>query len=277
MAPLLPLAFWLEARDACAAVNPNTIWIAETVESDFINTIRRRGYECLTDMETLRAFDVSYEYDTYPEWVRFLNGKIGLEAYRDRLRVQESILGDTDLKLRYLENHDQRRAADLLGRDSILRQWTAFSLFSKGTALIYAGQEYAIAEKPDLFGPDPVDWRAGKTPEGRNHFKFLKTLINQKKSGIVRDGFYWLPEAPEGCILAAYERRSPDGRLTGLRVGLFNVEGRTDGRVYCPDIWPELGTDAVFSDLLNGNRRISGGGILEAGSEPLIMDWGLTS
>jgi len=62
VASLLPLAFWIEARDACAAVNPDTVWIAETVEGSFINRVRRMGFECLTDTEALRAFDVSYEY-----------------------------------------------------------------------------------------------------------------------------------------------------------------------------------------------------------------------
>ncbi|MDT8298350.1 MAG: alpha-amylase family glycosyl hydrolase, partial [Spirochaetaceae bacterium] len=110
VAPLLPLSFWIEARDACAAVNPETIWLAETVEGDFINTVRRAGFGCLTDTETLRAFDISYEYDIYPEWKRLLDGGISLPAYIDRLRTQESILCDSDLKLRFLENHDQPRA-----------------------------------------------------------------------------------------------------------------------------------------------------------------------
>ncbi len=275
VAPLLPLSFWLEARDACAVVNPETLWIAETVEGDFINLIRRSGYECLTDAESLRAFDISYEYDIYPEWIRLLDGNAGLDTYIDRLRSQESTLSDTDLKLRFLENHDQRRAADILGNGPELGNWTAYSMFAKGTALVYAGQEYAIAHKPDLFSRDPVVWDAAKTDTGEKHRELLKKLINLKKAGIVRDGYYWLPEAPSGCIIAAYERRSPDGRLTGLRIGLFKVMNDGDSKLNCRALWPELENDSLLSDVLNSSEHRLDGGWISIGTAPMILDWGL--
>ena len=277
VASLLPLSFWLEARDACAVANPDTIWIAETVEGDFINLMRRSGYDCLTDTEALRAFDLSYEYDLFPDWIRLLDGNIGLDAYLDRLRNQEATLSDTDLKLRFLENHDQRRAADLLDEPGTLRQWTAYSLFAKGTALVYAGQEYAIRHRPDLFETDPVDWSLSESETASDHWEFLKSLISLKKEGIVRDGFYWLPEAPRGCIVGAYERRSPDGRLTGLRVGIFNVEEQHDAEVNCRALWPELEDETAFVDRISGKEIQLTGGRLQAGVSPMILDWGLTS
>ena len=276
VAPLVPLSFWIEARDACAAVNPETIWLAETVEGDFINTVRRAGFGCLTDTETLRAFDISYEYDIYPDWKRLLDGGISLSTYIERLRTQESILCDSDLKLRFLENHDQPRAAELLEDDIRLRNWTAYSLFAKGTALLYAGQEYAIRHRPDLFNPDPIDWSASESKIGRNHVEYLSRLIALKKDDIMRDGFYWLPDAPEGIIAAAYERRSPDGRLIGLRLGLFNVEGVRTAIFNLTAIWPQLAADAEMKSRFADKVRRLLGGKIELGLDAEILDWRLT-
>jgi glycosidase len=276
VAPLIPLSFWIEARDACAAVNPETIWLAETVEGDFINTVRRAGFICLTDTETLRAFDMSYEYDTYPDWKKLLNGGIDLSAYINRLRTQESILCDSDLKLRFLENHDQPRAAELVDDERRLRNWTAYSLFAKGTALLYAGQEYAMKHKPDLFNPDPIDWSASESEVGRKHVEYVAKLIAVKKDGIMRDGFYWLPEAPEGIIAAAYERRRPDGRLIGLRLGLFNVEGDSTVMFDITAIWSEITENTEITSLFTGELLRLKDGRLEFGLDAEILDWGLT-
>ena len=277
VAPLLPLGFWLEARDACTSVNPETLWLAETVEGNFINGIRRSGYECLTDTEVLRAFDLSYDYDIYPEWRRLLNGEISLRIFTDRLRSQESSMNDTDLKLRFVENHDQPRAADLLEPGSALRIWTVYSFFAKGTALLYAGQEYAIRHQPELFETDPVDWSASKEPEGVEHSTLVKKLIRLKKDGIVRDGFYWLPEAPEGCLAAAYERRSPDGHLTGLRLALLNIRDEPSVTMDCLSLWPELKDNEKFRNRLKESEVQLNKGTISINREPVILDWGLVS
>jgi glycosidase len=279
VASLIPLPFWIEARDACASVNPDTIWIAETVESDFINEVRRLGYDCMTDAEALRAFDLSYEYDVYPDWCTAADGKTDVGRYIARLRLQEASLSDTDLKLRFIENHDKERAAARLAQGVPLKTWTAWSLFIKGTALVYAGGEYGVNHKPDLFNPDPLNWAAEKSGEGLAHCAFLKKLIEIKKAGIVRDGFFWYPEAPGGYIAGAYERRSPDGRLTGLRLGVFRVSGRNEALWDLRPLWPELGERDVMTDQVEGQTSVIRDHTLKlpAGSGPLILDWGLTS
>jgi len=289
VAPLLPLAFWIEARDICATINPDTLWVAETLEGRFINQTRRMGFECLTDSETLRAFDVSYDYDVYPDWCSLVeklkawngiqNADIALDVKRfvERLRVQESTLCDTDIKLRYLENHDHERVAGRLENPVSLRLWTAYSLFLKGMSLIYAGQEYAIGDRPSLFDPDPLNWDAANSDAGGLHQDFVAKLIKIKKSGIVRDGGYWYPEAAQGVIAAAYERRSPDGRLTGLRLGVFNVLNTSNRTWQLKKLWPELSTNPVFTDLIHEKPLALKDLMLCIGSDPLILDWGLTS
>jgi hypothetical protein len=158
-----------------------------------------------------------------------------------------------------------------------LRQWTAYSLFAKGTALIYAGQEFGISNKPNLFDADPVDWSESETPSGSSLRIFIRKLIEIKKSGIVRDGFYWLPEASEGCLVAAYERRSPDGRLTGFALGIFNVGNEGECKMNLKAVWNELDDGAVLTEMIGGKKIELSGGFLVFGHEPLILHWGLTS
>lgn len=275
VASLLPLSFWLEARDKCSAVNPDTIWLAETVEVDFINSVRRKGYNCLTDTEALRAFDISYDYDIYPDWIRLIDGNIELGAFIDVLRTQESRLIDTDLKLRFIENHDQKRAAGLLDSELKLRQWTAFSLYAKGTGLIYAGQEETIKTKPDLFNLDPISWPDEKAESESDHFSYFKKIIGIKKSGIIRDGYYWYPEAPEGILAAAYERRSPDGRLTGLSLGLFNIGNKEKPEMNLKEIWSEFGFEELLQEKICGRKVLLSYGIITVTAEPMILEWGL--
>ncbi len=276
VASLLPLSFWMEARDACGTLNPDTLWLAETVEEDFITTIRRAGYSCLNDSEALRVFDLSYEYDVYPVWKEYTDGLLSLDSFIKRLRIQEAALNETDCKLRFLENHDQDRAAYVLKTDNTLKQWTAYSLFAKGAALIYAGGEYGIEHRPDLFEPDPVDWSFGESDEARAHESLLKQLIQVKKDGIVRDGFYWLPEAPEDTLLAAYERRSPQGSLTGLRLGIFHFGKEATSEIDLLSTWPELGPHPVLKDLVSEKPSKLSGGCLRTSGDFTIVDWGIT-
>ena len=67
----------------------------------------------------------------------------------------------TAIKARMLENHDQPRAAARFGRGPALRNWTLFAMLLEGCFFAYAGEELAIARKPSLFEPDPVDWTTG--------------------------------------------------------------------------------------------------------------------
>ena len=301
VAPLIPLPFWFDARDACSRINVDTIWIAESVSTPFIHAVRRMGFDCLSDCELLEVFDLSYDYDVYPDWIRLIHGEIGLDYYLDRLRIQESTHRESDFKLRFLENHDQDRAAKLLASglpdrhkaptkssqvrssssmapndtQSTLAAWTAFSLFQKGAALIYAGQEYMADKKPSLFNRDLIDWSAKNDTDCIRHHNLLKQFIAFKKSGIIRDGYFWYPPAPAGYIVAAYERRDLNTRLIGLRIGIFNMEAKSPCKFNIGTNWGELGLDTVFHNPLDNSKSVLNRGILAIDGQITILDWGL--
>ena len=141
VAPLVPLEFWKRAREEVAAVRPGCFWLCESVERGFHVAARVQGFASLSDAELYQAFDAGYDYDVYPYFRDYLEGKISLTQYADRLDAQEWIYPDNYVKLRFLENHDRARAAHILPEEKIRRNWTAFLFFQRGLTMIYNGQE----------------------------------------------------------------------------------------------------------------------------------------
>ena len=162
VAPMIPLEFWMKARSEVAKVNPDCIWLAESVEPEFISYNRANGVPTLSDGELYQAFDILYDYDIYKYMVGAIRGTNSLKEYLDKLNLQEMIYPANYCKLRCLENHDRMRAAALIPDSLSLSNWTAFNYFAKGPAMIYAGQEYCVEHHPTLFDRDPVVMETGK-------------------------------------------------------------------------------------------------------------------
>ena len=148
VAPLLPLEFWLRAREEVEKVRPGCLWLAESVEPIFTIENRARGFISLSDSQLYQAFDICYDYDIHAYFKAYLSGQSTLAEYAAKINQQEAIYPDDYVKLRYLENHDQPRATSIITGDVALRNWTAFIYFQKGTTLIYAGQEHGDNNLP---------------------------------------------------------------------------------------------------------------------------------
>ena len=102
VAPLIPLEFWLKAREEVEKVRPGCFWLAESVEPGFIVENRARGLTALSDSEIFQAFDAAYDYDIYDTFVACLEGKLPLERYAEAVTRQEYIFPDNYVKLRFL-------------------------------------------------------------------------------------------------------------------------------------------------------------------------------
>lgn len=235
VAPLVPLGFWREARAAVESVRPGCLWLAETVDPDFISALRAEGFGCLSDCQTYEAFDICYDYDIYPVFRDYLDGAVPLARYAEAVNRQEVIYPANYSKLRFLENHDQARAAFLVPDGPALLNWTAFSFFQKGTGFIYAGQEAGCAHLPNLFYKDPVDWTG---PDRSEQFRRLCAL---KKHPLMADSAYTVQALP-GDVLYAVHRKG--GRRLA---GVFSVRGgKALVRVDVPDGW--------YENLFDGGR-----------------------
>ena len=156
-------------------------------------------------------------------------------------------------KLRFLENHDQARAAFLVPDGPSLLNWTAFSFFQKGTGFIYAGQEAGCAHLPNLFYKDPVDWTG---PDRSEQFRRLCAL---KKHPLMTDSAYTVQALP-GDVLYAVHRKG-NRRLAGV----FSVRGaKALVRVDVPDGW--------YENLFDGGRVEVKDGRVSCRGVPIIIE-----
>ena len=252
VAPLVPLAFWQRARREVEAVRPGCLWLSESVEPAYIAFNRGAGIPCLSDSEIFQAFDLSYEYDVHPDYLDYLAGKTPLSAYAAAVSRQETIYPENYVKLRFLENHDQRRAAFLIPDERARRSWTAFLYFQKGMTLLYNGQERSAVNRPSLFDKDPVEW------DGADIAPLLQKLYAIKQDPIFAAGSYCVRAAGSDILLAEY-------RQGGRRmIGVFSTKGAAAPvSVSVPDGW--------YEDRISGRRIQADGGFVSCSGEPLIF------
>ncbi len=253
VAPLVPLGFWREARAAVESVRPGCLWLAETVDPGFIAQLRAEGFGCLSDCQTYEAFDICYDYDIYHVFRDYLDGTVPLARYAEAVNRQEVAYPANYSKLRFLENHDQARAAFLVPDGPSLLNWTAFSFFQKGTGFIYAGQEAGCAHLPNLFYKDPVDWTG---PDRSEQFRRLCAL---KKHPLMTDSAYTVQALP-GDVLYAVHRKG-NRRLAGV----FSVRGAK------ALVWVDV-PDGWYENLFDGGRVEVKDGRVSCRGVPIIIE-----
>ncbi len=209
---LLPLPFLKEAHQAVLNVNPETVFLSESVHGGFLRYIRKSGFECLSESEVFQVFDMAYDYDTHPYFEGYLKGENTFNQYLDSLDRQEEIFPENYIKMRNLENHDFGRFAAMVDGDmSKIRNWTSLMFFMKGSSMIYAGQERCDTNKPSLFDTDLVNW------DGEDISPLIKKMSAIVKDDIYSKGYYEIHRTYKDVFMGSYE-------LNEKQVfGIFNV------------------------------------------------------
>ena len=252
VASFVPAEFWKRARAAVAEVNPDCVWLAESVHTSFGNFARREGFSCTRDTELYAAFDIEYQYDIWESFERFLRGEGALHEFCEQLALQEALYPENYNKLRFLENHDQPRIASRVKDEKARDNHTAMLYFLKGTTLIYAGQEFSCAHQPSLFERE-VFPRTGRDIGG-----YLARLAAIKT------------RLPAG---GAFEARADDERAIAVMerfgrgerwVGVFSLRGES-GSV-------GIGVpDGEYGEQIRGGRVLVKNGQIECAGEPIIF------
>ena len=236
VAPLVPLEFWRKAREAVEQVRPGCLWLAESVEPEFLASLREMGIPATSDEELYQVFDITYDYDIYGAYRDYLEGNGPLSAFTQAVMEQEEKYPDNYVKLRFLENHDRPRARQMIQDETTLLNWTALLYFQKGTVLLYAGQEVECVKQPSLFDKDPVDWKGGM-----NNMDLLYRLREIKQDPLFADSRYRVVALPGDGVLAVHEK---DGQKC---VGLFALGGEP--------LEAEVPVaDGVYENLLDGDE-----------------------
>lgn len=201
VASVVPLDFWIKAKNEIDKINKNTIWLAESVDKEFISFIRHQGFPCHSDSELYNVFHILYDYDIQNYIEGYIEGFIDFGTLIKELRNQEVVYPQDYMKLRFLENHDSKhRIAKKIKDINKLQNWKAFSIFQKGVPLIYNGEEVKLNKFPDLFNNDKINW----DDADKDYLKFIKNLINIIKTDIVKKGIYTINPLIDNCVHLRY-------------------------------------------------------------------------
>jgi glycosidase len=212
VASIVPLDFWLRARQEVAALKPDVIWLAESVHTSFVIDRRRRSLMAQSDGEIHQAFDLSYDYDLWPTWVTAVTDPTAVPTYVSLLQFQAGIYPAHTIKMRCVENHDQPRIMRQAPSRAQALAWTAFQAFNEGAFLIYAGQESENTHTPNLFDVDKIIWRDYALQS------FLTRLCQLKKEPAQVEGQFEIVTAAPA--ISAVWQNEQDGLY-----GVFNVGG----------------------------------------------------
>ena len=256
VASLIPLDFWLKAREEVETVKPGTIWLAETVHLSQIQEIRRMGFKVHSDSEIYQAFDITYDNSMKCEYLGCADGENGFKDYIKMLEIQERIYPENYVKLRFLENNEQPRSTLLFPDLELLKNWTAFSFFQKGIVLICGGQEAFDTNTPSLFEKDPVIWDAMDD----DFQEFIRVLAKIKKKEIFAGGFYVVDQDEKKNVVRCVYTKSGN-----ILMGIFNLaDERGSLKV---DI-----SDGTYLNLLDGLTFKVKNGMVKLDGKPYIFE-----
>lgn len=213
VAPLVPLEFWQEAREAVEKVSEGHIWLTESVHPHFIQYIRSLGHDAHSDGEMYQVFDIGYDYDIDDFYEGYLKGEVSFSSYIEAVEKQDFMYPKNYIKLRAFENHDKSRLSAKVKDEDMFKNMLAMSFFFKGIPMLYNGVEVMSTKHLTLFDKDPINWH-----EHEDITSFLKQLIALKKHPLNRDGHFKVHYKDSGAVLS-YELNQQK------MVGLFNVEG----------------------------------------------------
>lgn len=262
VASLLPIDFWIQAREEVAKVKPDCIWLAETIDGGFIKYLRSTGLTANSDSEVYNAFDIEYQYDIWPAFVDYTKGEKPLSNWIEKMDMQEYIYPENYIKMRYLENHDQDRIKSRISDDTRLENLTAFTYFQKGTTMIYAGQEFENDHVPSLFEKEPI-----LRQTGMDLSELMKKLYTIKKDPIFEKGNYSLTADDESDIVVAQYTQMDENNKTKLWVGIFSV-----GNGSKTNCLPESLPDGQYKNLIDGQMIEIKGKTVETNRRPIIIN-----
>lgn len=172
VASMIPLSFFKKARKE---LGKKVIFIGESIDFEFANYLKEQGENTTPDEEMFPTFDSLYNYSWFDHFERFLKGTEDLSSLVNALNKDEEIIAGKGLRINCIENHDRDRIASTANTQ--IYELISFYSYIRGQLFIYAGQEYGIEHKPNLFEKDPIEWK-----KNDYFLELYQRAIKEKKS-----------------------------------------------------------------------------------------------
>ena len=227
VALFIPTDFWDQARAEVDAVKPNTIWLAEAEVPELL----------------VHAFDLDYSCSVHSALTEVLQGAKPASSIRKIWEDQSAQFPRGALRMRFSDDHDERRAIVRFGeKGALAAQALAFTL--DGVPLVYNGMEAgdtAESGAPALFEKLPIFWQIS---ERRPEFpRFYKSLIALRKSSVAlrRGDLTWLKNSDENRVLTFTRRSGNEDLLIAINMSNIPFFGSVEVGGNFDDITPDIG------------------------------------
>jgi glycosidase len=226
VALMVPTDFWEEARAEVDKIKPNTIWLAEAEKPDLL----------------VHAFDLDYSWNLHGTLTEVLQGAKPASAIREIWKEQQNEFPRGSLRMRFSDDHDERRAIVRFGEKGALAA-EALVLTLDGVPLVYNGMEVgdsAESGAPALFEKLPIFWQIA---ERRPEFpKFYKSMIALRKSSVAlrRGDIRWLRNSDEDRIVTFARRSGNEEVLVAINMSNQPFTGSVDIKGSFDELTPEI-------------------------------------
>lgn len=227
VALFIPTDFWEEARAEVDKIKPNTIWLAEAEKADLL----------------VKAFDVDYSWNLHATLTEVMQGVKPASALRKIWEEQAVIFPKGSIRMRFSDNHDERRAIVRFGeKGALAAQTLAFTL--DGVPLIYNGMEVgdtAESGAPALFEKLPIFWQFA---ERRPDFpRFYKAMTSLRKSSVAlrRGDLTWHKNSDENRVLTFTRRLANEELLIAINTTSAPFFGSVETSGSFDEITPQIG------------------------------------
>ncbi|MCA1618496.1 MAG: DUF3459 domain-containing protein [Acidobacteria bacterium] len=212
----VPTDFWEQARAEADKVKADVLWLAESDKPELL----------------VRAFDLDYAWPMHGALTDVLQGRRPATVLRQTWEADEAKYPRGALRMRFSDNHDERRAVARFGEGGALAA-SALTLTLDGVPMLYNGMEVGDTTEsgdPALFYKLPVFWPIEKR---RPEFpRFYRQMIALRKShpALTRGRVEWLRNSDESRVVT-FARRDESGDV----VVAVNFSNRPfDGTVEAP-------------------------------------------
>ena len=189
----IPTDFWEAARVALDQVKPDIFLLAEAHKPDLL----------------VRAFEADYSWPVHSALTEVLQGRKPATVIRDQWEKEERQWPRGALHLRFIDNHDERRAIARFGEPATLAG-AALMLTLDGVPLLYNGMEVGDTTEsgaPALFERLPIFWPiAERRPEFPRFYKEMLAL-RRNSSPLRRGSLSWIRNSDEKRLVS-FARRS---------------------------------------------------------------------
>jgi glycosidase len=184
MAHLVPLDFWVEAKQQCESLK-ELFWLAECEVPEYH-----------------KVFDVSYAWKWMHATENLIRGFAGLHDVKNVLKEYQDYPTGA-LKLLFTTNHDENswNGSEYEKYGNAAKALSVFTFTWPGVPLIYSGQELPNLKRLKFFDKDAIEWD-NKPLQMEAFYKKLLTLKSNNTALNQTGNIHVLPTEHDDCIFA---------------------------------------------------------------------------